>query len=94
MTTSFTAWKRRIKPGVIVQIINHRYPDLDRVRPVLRAQGRAFTAEVTRADGTTVESWISYPPSAKDVTIINEDTVTWQGLNGPGMTIVILEEPS
>lgn len=91
---SFTAFKRRIKPGTRVRITNRLYPNLNREVAVVKAQTNAFTSPVTRTDGKTVESWVWYP-KASGARMDGPDTVTFDDGTPEGqdwLTITILED--
>lgn len=82
---SFTAWKKLIKPGVHVSIDNRHYPNMNRVKPVLKVvPSRGFTAEYIRPDGERVESWITWPNTASEVVM---DGQTCQFLDFDGITV-------
>lgn len=90
---SYTAFRRRIKPGVKLRIENARYPRLNREVRVVKVQTNAFTSPATRADGSPVESWL-YWPKAACANVIDADTITLtdDGVEGPWLTLTVLED--
>jgi hypothetical protein len=63
LITSITAWRKALRQGDTLRVVNHDAPQCNGIRPVLRVQGNAFTTLFVRSDGEEVETWSYYLPA-------------------------------
>lgn len=65
MPTSITAWRKALQPGDTLRVVNHDFPEMNGIRPVMRVQSNAFTTRYVRPNGEVVESWFYFPKAAE-----------------------------
>jgi hypothetical protein len=96
--TSLAALKRRLTPGTVLEVTQHKFPNLMGERTVLKAQTKSICLSVPAGhprEGKIDGSWLDYPPAGRltfndDGTIVIEREPGWND-DGPFMTFRIKE---
>ena len=98
MSKNLAEIKRLMKPGLVVKVVNHEYPELSGDRKLLRVQGDRWELQYPATHPKYKEnngSWLSIPKATEisiegdSFSIAYKDGAWLSGHSGPFCTITI-----